>query len=99
MKIYCVVLKDHLKTIEKRLAKNIGSFYRAKSFLVKNHIFLIYSFILNYANMAWGSTRITKLKRLICKKKQVVCIVFNEYRLSYSNLLLKILNALNCLQD
>ena len=54
----------------------------------------IHSF-LNYANIAWASTRITKLKTLLYKQKQAVSIVFNEGRLSQSKPLFKNLNALN----
>ena len=74
--------KDHIKTIEKKLAKNIGLLYRTKPYHDKTSLKAIYfSFIhlyLNYASIAWASTRITKSKPLLYKQKQPVPIVFNE---------------------
>ena len=54
------------KIIEKKLAKNIGLLYPAKSYLDELCLKAIYfSYIhsyLNYTNIAWASTSITKLK-------------------------------------
>ena len=50
---------------------------------------------LNYANIVWASTRITKLKPLLYKQKQAVRIIFNEGRLNHSKPFFKTLNALN----
>ena len=51
-----IVWKDHLKAVEKKLAKNIGSLYHAKPFLVEMSLKTIYfSYIylfLNYTNIA-----------------------------------------------
>ena len=64
MKIY--LWKDHTKMIDKKLAKNIGLLYRVKRCLDETSLKTIYfSYIhsyLNYANIAWASTRTTKLK-------------------------------------
>ena len=72
---------------------------RAKPYLcettLQNIYFSCIHSYLNYANIAWASTRKTKLKPLLYKQKQVVRIVFNEGPLSYSEPLFKILNALN----
>ena len=91
--------KDDIKTIGKKLAKNIDLLYRAKLYLDETSLKTIYfsynDSYLNYANIAWTSTRITKLKALLYKQKQAVRMVFNESRLSHSKPLLKILNALN----
>ena len=97
MKIYHG--KMILKQLEKNKAKNIDLLYRAKLYLDETSLKTIYfsynDSYLNYANIAWTSTRITKLKALLYKQKQAVRIVFNESRLSHSKPLLKILNALN----
>ena len=88
--------KEHIKTIK---ATNIGLLYRAKPYLDGMSLKTIYfSYIhsyLNYANIAWASTRITKLKPLLYKQKQAVRIVFNEGRLNHLKPLFKTLNALN----
>ena len=54
----------------------------------------IHSYLI-YANIAWASTPVTKLKRLLYQQKQAIRIMFNEGRLSHSKPLFKILNALN----
>ena len=91
--------KDHIKTIEKKIAKNIGLLYLAKPYLDETSLKTLYfSYIhsyLNYANIAWASTRITKWKPILYKQKQAVRIVFNEGRLSHTKPWFKILNALN----
>ena len=91
--------KDYIKTIEKKLDKNIGLLYRAKPYLDVTSLKTIYlSYIhsyLNYTNIAWASTRTAKLKPLLYKQKQVEPIVFNEGCLSHSKPFFKILNALN----
>ena len=52
--------KDHIKTIEKKSAKNVFLLYRAKPYLDETSLKTIYfSYInsdLNYANTAWAST-------------------------------------------
>ena len=58
--------KDHIKTVENKLAKNVGFLYDTKQFLDETSFKIIYfSYIhsyLNYANNARASTYITKLK-------------------------------------
>ena len=82
--------KDHIKTTEKKFAKNIGLLYRAKTskpYLEETSLKTIYfsytHSYLNYVNIAWASTRIAKLKPILYKQKQAVRIVFNEGRLSH----------------
>ena len=91
--------KEHIKTIEKKLAKNIGLLYHAKPYLDVMSLKTIYfSYIhsyLNYANIACASIRITKFKPLLYKQKQVVRVVFNKGCLNHSKPLFKTLNALN----
>ena len=52
--------KNHIRSVEKKLAKNIGLLYRAKYLLDDSSLKTIYfSYVysyLNYANIAWGST-------------------------------------------
>ena len=94
--------RDHIKTVENKLSKNIGLLYQAKQFLDENSLKTLYfSYIhsyLNYANIAWASTHFTKLKTISYKQKQATRIVFNEDRLCHSRPLLRELNALNIYQ-
>ena len=50
-------LKDHIKYIKNKVAKNIGLLYRAKPFLDKNSLLTLYYLhihtYLNYANLSW----------------------------------------------
>ena len=82
--------KDHIKTTEKKLAKNSGLLYRTKPYLGERSLKTKC-----FTYIAWASTCITKLKPLRYTEKQAVHIVFNKGRLSHSKPLFKILNALN----
>ena len=59
---------NHINTLEYKLAKNIGLLNRASYFLNEHSLKTIYfSYIhsyLNYANIAWASTYVTKLNKL-----------------------------------
>ena len=63
--------------------------YRAKLFLDKNSLLtLYYSYIhtyLNYANLSWGSTNRTNLKKLLSQQKHAVRIINNRTRLDHTN--------------
>ena len=64
--------KEHIKYTENKIAKNLGLLYKARSFLERNALAaLYYSYIqtyINYANIAWGSTCRTNLKKLTAEK-------------------------------
>ena len=78
---------------------NIGLLYWAKLFLDKNLLLtLYYSYIhtyLNYANLSWGSTNRTSLKKLISQHKHVVRIINNRARCDHTNELFKSQKILN----
>ena len=93
---------DHIHAIEKKLAKNIDFLYRGRQFLDKESLKIVYfSYIhsyLNYANTAWASTCLTKLKTIRYQQKHAARIIFNEDILTHSRPLLRLLNALNIYQ-
>ena len=64
--------KEHIKYTENKIAKNLGLLYKARPFLERNALLaLYYSYIqtyINYANIAWGSTCRTNLKKLTANK-------------------------------
>ena len=97
-----ITWKNHIRTVEKKLAKNIGLLYRAKWLLDESSLKTIYfSYIhsyLNYANIAWGSTYRTNLRTIHYHQKHASRIVFNQDRLTHSRPLLRSLNALNIYQ-
>ena len=94
--------QEHIRTVENKIAKNIGLLYRAKYLLNESSLKCIYfAYIhsyLNYANIAWASTYRTKLKAIYLLQKCAVCIVFNENNMTHSRPLLRSLNALNIYQ-
>ena len=57
--------KEHIKYNENKIAKNLGLLYKAKHYLNKRSLLVLYySFIhtyINYGNIAWRSTNITNL--------------------------------------
>ena len=59
---------NHVRTVENKIAKNIGLIYRVSQFLNEDSPKTVYfSYIhpyLNYENIAWASTYATKLKSL-----------------------------------
>ena len=71
---------DHVRTVENKIAKNIGLLYRISQFLnedsLKTVYFLYIHSYLNYANIAWASIYATKLKRVYLKQRHAVRIVF-----------------------
>ena len=93
---------DHVRTVENKIARNIGLLYRVSQFFNEDSLKTVYfSYIhsyLNYANIAWGSRYATKLKRLYSKQKHAVRIVFNKNKLTHSKPLFKNLNVLNVYQ-
>ena len=93
---------DRIKTVENKLAKNIGFLNCASYFLNEHFLQTIYfSFIhsyLNYVNIAWASTYVSKLKKINLLQKRAVRFVFDENRISHSRPLLRKINALNVYQ-
>ena len=57
--------KEHIKYNENKIAKNLGLLFKAKHYLNKRSLLVLYySFIhtyINYGNIAWRSTNITNL--------------------------------------
>ena len=62
-----ILWKEHIKTVENKLSKNIGLLCKSKQLLDNESLKSIYfSYIhsyLNYGNIAWASTNPTKLKK------------------------------------
>ena len=94
--------RDHIHTVENKIAKNIGLLYQGKHYLDDNCLKQIYfAYIhayLNYANIAWASTHKTKLKKVQSKQKHVLRIIFNQSKSSPSEPLFLSLNVLNVYQ-
>ena len=83
---------DHVRTVENKIAKNIGLLYRVSQFLDEDSLKTAYFlYIRAYLNE-------TKLKRVYLKQKHAVRIVFNKDKLTHSKPLFKNLNALNVYQ-
>ena len=92
---------DHARTIENKVAKNIGLLYRVNQFLNEDSKTVYFSYIhsyLNYANIPWASAYATKWKIVFLKQKYAVRIVFNKDKLTHSKPLFENLSALNVYQ-
>ena len=81
--------RDHIHTVENRIAKNIGLLYQGKHYLDDNCFNQIYfpyiHAYLNYANIAWASTHKIKPKKVQRKQKHALRIIFNQYKTSPSD--------------
>ena len=93
--------RDHIHTVENKIAKNIGFLYQGKHYLDENCLKQIYfAYIhayLHYANIAWAGTHKTKLKKVQSKQKHALRIIFNQSKTSPSEPLFLSLNVLNVL--
>ena len=74
--------KEHIKTVENELSKNLGLLCKAKQSLINESLKSIYfSYIysyLNYANIAWASTNPARLKKIHYLQKQAAKVIFNK---------------------
>ena len=79
--------KEHIKYTENKIAKNLGLLYKARPFLERNALLtLYYSYIqthMNYANIAWGSTCRTNLKKINSQQKHTIRIIFNKNKFAH----------------
>ena len=80
--------RNHIHTIENKIAKNIGLLYQGNDYLDDNCLKQIYfTYIhayLNHANIAWASTHKTKLKKVQSKQRHALGIIFNQSKTSPS---------------
>ena len=94
--------KKHIQLIENKDSKYVGVLYKASKLINSKCLRSIYfSFIhsyINYANIAWGNTNKTNLKKLFGKQKQAARIILNQDRFTHARPILKALNALNVYQ-
>ena len=86
-----ITWKDHIRTVESKIAKNIGLLHRARQVLTEASLktihFSIIHLYLNYAKITWASTNvtITKLNKINLLQKQSVRIVLNKVFRSKEN--------------
>ena len=80
-------MKVLVHIVENKTAKNIGLLHHAKPLLNEAALNITYfSYIhayLIFANIAWATTSIRKLKKLHLLRKRAVRITFNEDQLLY----------------
>ena len=90
------------KLNESKIAKNIGTLYKARPYLDKRALLsLYYSYIhsyLNYANTAWCSTSRTYLRTLQSQQKHAIRIMFHESKFAHTREHFKKNNILNIYQ-
>ena len=71
-----------------KIAKFIGLIYKTKPYLDKDSLSALYfscihSYI-NYANLVWGSTNRTYLRKMNSQQKQALSLIHNKDRLYHS---------------
>ena len=85
--------KEYIKYIENKIAKNLGLLYKARPFLERNALLaLYYSYIqtyINYANISWGSTCWTNLKKINSQQKHAIRIIFNKNKFAHTREIFK----------
>ena len=85
--------KEHIKYTENKTTKHLGLFYKARPFLERNALLaLYYSYIqtyINYANIAWGSTCRTNLKKINSQQKHAIRIIFNKNKFVHTRKIFK----------
>ena len=91
--------KVHLKLTENVIVKNIGLMYRAKTNLNKDSLLALYfSYIhsyINYANLVWGSTHRTYLRKINSQQKPTLRLIHNKSRVYHSKELFESCEILN----
>ena len=94
--------KERIKCTENKVAKNLGLLYKARPFLERNALLaLYYSYIqtyINYANIAWGSTFRTNLKKINSQQKHTIHIIFNKNKFAHTREIFKEPKILNICQ-
>ena len=90
-----ITWEDHIQTVEKKLAKNLGLLYLLDYLLDNDSLKTTIHWYPNYANIAWGSKYLIKLKAMHYQQKHVARVTFNENILSHSRPLLRSLNVLH----
>ena len=80
--------KEHLRLTENKVDKNIWLIYKAKPYLNKNSLLALYfscihSYI-NYANLVWGSTNRTYLRKINSQQKHALRLIHNKNRFYHS---------------
>ena len=94
--------KEHIKHTENKIAKNLGRLYKARPFLERSALLaLYYSYIqtyINYANIAWGSTCRTNLKKINGQQKHPIRIIFNKNKFAHTREIFKEQKILNIYQ-
>ena len=91
--------KEHLQQAENKAAENIGLIYKVKPDLNKDsllalHYCYIHSYI-NFANLVWGSTNRTYLRKINSQQKHALRLIHNKNRFYHSKQLFESCEILN----
>ena len=93
--------KEHLKLTENNIAKNKGLICKTKPYLNKDSLLVLYfsyiHYYINYANLIWGSTNRTYLRKVNSQQKNTLRLIHNKNRFYHSKEILNVyeLNLLN----
>ena len=94
--------KEYIKCNENKIAKNLALLYKAKNYLNKRSLLVLYcSFIhtyINYGNITWGSTNRTNLKKINSLQKHAIRIIHGKDRFAHARELFRESKILNVFQ-
>ena len=72
-------MKTHVESVENKISKSIGILFKASRSLNSKSLRRIYFTLvhpyINYANIAWASTKKTYLNRILRKQKQAARVM------------------------
>ena len=84
---------------ENKVAKNKGLIYKAKPYLNKDSLsalnFFYIHYYINYANLVWGSTNKTYLRKINSQQKHALRLIHNKNRFYHSKELFQPCEILN----
>ena len=90
---------EHLKLTENQIPKNIRLIYKAKPYLNKDSLLVLYfSYIhsyINYSNLVSGSTNIIYLRKISSQEKHALRLIHNKNSFYHSKELFETCGVLN----
>ena len=90
---------EHRSEIRRKISKNIGILFRLQSILPEKQLFMLYNSLilpyLQYCNISWASTGVTKLEPLFKLQKKALRICTSSHFLAHSQPLFYKFKTLN----
>jgi hypothetical protein len=89
----------HIKYLQSKVSKSIGMMYRVRPYVNSICLKLIYFSLIHcfisYANITWGSTQTTKLKKILSVQKHACRIIYGKKRREHTKPLMRDMKMMN----